>query len=71
MVKGSHGERASLSADEYKETKNLRMIRGNSESQINVNQDKANRINAHDQYKEPKNVSVKPLYYCPSFVVIN
>ena len=51
---------AGDSADEYKETKNVRMICGNSESQINVDQGKTNRRNAHDQCKEPKNVSVKP-----------
>ena len=62
---------AGDSADEYKETQNVRMICGNSESPLNGDQGKTNRRNAHDQYKELKNVSVKPLCNCHSFVVIN
>ena len=43
------------SPDEYKETKNVRVIHGDSKS-------KAIRRNALDQCKEPKNVSSKPSY---------
>ena len=48
------------SPDEYKERKNVRMIRGDSELLVKLSQDKANRGNTLDQCKEPKNVSRKP-----------
>ena len=55
------------SPDEYKERKNVRMIRGDSELLVKLIQDKANRRNALDQCKEPKNVSSEP-FLCTFFM---
>ena len=49
------------SPDECKETKNVRVIHGKSES-------KAIRRNPLDQWKQPKNVSSKPFYVLSYFV---
>ena len=64
LTNGSQGEtNRGDSPDKYKETKNVRMIRGDSELLVTLSKDKGNRRNALDQCKEPKNVSRK-LFLC-------
>ena len=75
LTNGSEGfTNRGDSPDEYKETKKFRMIGSDLESLVKLSHDNANRRNALDQCKEPKNGISKPfsctiiLFFCHQLV---
>ena len=71
IIQGLHHKVAKIinikKPNQYKETKSVRLICGNSQSLMKVSQGKANRGNVHDKCKEPKIVLYHFMYSHCSF----